>query len=196
MTLDPEWNDAQRDFHRFLVKYGLRLLAVARREVWDFRLPPSNAEDVRSEALVRAWKAWNSRLAELSSNQKYAWVCKAIYNVASEQARAADNSRRARRAPEDVEHLLRQKQLDPYEIVLLREVLSTISRVLTALPDQQRLVFSLARSGISQREIAKLLRVPEGTVRSQVSTVTQKLKASLGPDLLAELGFAPRGKGA
>ena len=132
----------------------------------------ADAEDVAQEALLRAYQNLG-RLRERVSFR--AWLVRIAFRLALDRLRAAkrrhlresqwvfENARRERHSGENAEF---QRQFD---------------RALEELPEKQRLVILLAAmEGHSLEEVAALLAVPVGTVKSRLflarKTLAEKLR--------------------
>jgi RNA polymerase sigma-70 factor (ECF subfamily) len=66
-----------------------------------------------------------------------------------------------------------QQVMERYEVFRIRQAVD-------ALPEKQRLVFILSQYGdLRYREIAELLGIPEGTVKSRMATAVEALRRAL-----------------
>jgi RNA polymerase sigma-70 factor (ECF subfamily) len=93
-----------------------------------------------------------------------------------------DELRRRRRRPEVVTDKLRDDRSlagqvsTPEQELIAKRLSERLRDALAGLPDGQRAVFVLARvDGLSYAEIAELLDVPEGTVKSRMFKAVKKL---------------------
>ena len=88
-----------------------------------------------------------------------------------------------RRISEDgatVGDLLEAQERDSVEVLAEREAGAEVRTALEKLPDAQREVFVLAVDrGLKYREIAEVLGVPEGTVKSRMNAATTRLRGML-----------------
>jgi RNA polymerase sigma-70 factor (ECF subfamily) len=118
----------------------------------------ADAEDVAQEAFVRAYR----KIGSLRAREKFrSWLVRMTWRLAL-------NSRRG--------SLTRRGALDPEEQAQHSDVWMAID----ALPDRLRLVVVLAAiEGHSSREVAALLRVSEGTVRSRLFRARKRLQDQL-----------------
>ena len=120
-----------------------------------------DAEDVAQEAVAKAYR----NFAKLQDRGRFrAWLVRIAWRMAVNRRR--QDARRASRervappgpAPSSVE-----------ELVLSREFQAHVWREVERLPDRLRLVITLAAlQGHELREVAELLAVPEGTVKSRL----------------------------
>ena len=89
-------------------------------------------------------------------------------------------SERRRSARESAADLTPSGTPSPVQSVIERERAEKLWRAIDALPEKLRIVIVMA--GIEEhdiREIATLLRLPEGTVKSRLFLARQRLKALL-----------------
>ena len=130
-----------------------------------------DAEDVAQEALTRAFRAFGS----LRDPERFRpWLVRIAWRLALDRQRA--DRRRLRReqaaidlAPPDVEQLA---AADEFE--------ERVWRAVDALPEKLRLVVVLAAmQGHDMREVARLLGVREGTVKSRLFAARRRLAAGL-----------------
>jgi RNA polymerase sigma-70 factor (ECF subfamily) len=76
---------------------------------------------------------------------------------------------------------LAQAEPDP-SAVMAGERLAMVEKLLAELPDQQRAVFVLFHyEGRSLREVAEVMDMPEGTVRSSLHRARRKLRDRILP---------------
>lgn len=130
-----------------------------------------DAEDVAQEALAKACRSFVS----LRDRGRFrAWLVRATWRLALDRLRA-ERRRRAREA----ETLLadaRRTQDAP------DERLATLWAAIDALPEKLRIAIVLASiEGYDVREVAALLRIPTGTVKSRLFLARQHLKDALKP---------------
>ena len=159
---------------------GDRLYAVARLILRSTDL----AEDAVQEALVRAWKS----LPSLRDPDRFdAWLYRLLVNACTEQGR------QLRRWQNQVRPLPVEPSIaDDTGAVADRDQLD---RGFDRLKPEQRAVVVLHYySGFSAAEIAPMLGVPAGTVRSRLHYATQAMRAALQADArepaIAENGTA------
>ncbi len=136
---------------------------------------PAEAEDVAQEALLRAYRKFD----RLRDAQRFrSWLVRVSFRLALDRSRSA--KRREQR-----ETLWSQPELRPpvrsvEEIAASRQFEERLGRVLDELPDRLRLVMVLtAFDGHSIEEVAALLDVPAGTVKSRLFTARKRLAEKL-----------------
>jgi RNA polymerase sigma-70 factor (ECF subfamily) len=122
-----------------------------------------DAEDVAQEAFAKAYRSF----AQLRDRDRFrAWLVRMTWRLAIDRWRA-DRRRAAREqvaADEDGEAAMSTE-----DAAVSRERSARLWRAIDALPDKLRAVTVLAAiEGYDVREVARLLGVPEGTVKSRL----------------------------
>ncbi|MEV0383348.1 sigma-70 family RNA polymerase sigma factor [Nonomuraea sp. NPDC050643] len=137
----------------------------------------ADAEDLTAEAFLRAYRALagydRDRIAEL---QPRAWVMTILMNIWRNCARA-----KSRKPPPD----LRDEPIDEAdpgedveEAAVRRETGDELAGLLSLLPDEQRAAVVLRHVvDLPVSEIATVLKIPQGTVKSHVSRGLKRLRA-------------------
>jgi RNA polymerase sigma-70 factor (ECF subfamily) len=147
----------------------------------------ANAEDLVAEAVAKAWEAWPS----LEDRDAFrAWVFRILNNVFVSNCRAAHA--KAEHEPLDTtgqeEFSLFERLHQPILLwwgtpetdFLNRLLRDDLERAIDGLPDAFREVVVLVDvQGLAYREVAELLDVPIGTVRSRLSRGRSQLQESL-----------------
>jgi len=145
-----------------------RLYSIARLILHDTYL----AEDAVQEALVKAWRS----LPTLREPERFdAWLHRLLVNA------CADAGRRQRRWQADV-HLIRAEpaESDSSSALVDRDRLERGFRRLK--PEQRTVVVLHFHLGLPAREIADIVGVPVGTVKSRIHYATELLRAALDAD--------------
>ena len=165
----------ERAFMTVYDTYAQMVYGIALRVVRD----PQLAEDVAQEAFVDAWRlATRFDPAKGSARSWLATIThrKAVDRVRSEQSRRNREDRDAQRAAAspsvdvagEVEDSLERRR---------------VAEALDALTDAQREAVTLAYyGGRSYREVAALLDVPEGTIKTRIRDGLIKLRDRMGGD--------------
>jgi RNA polymerase sigma-70 factor (ECF subfamily) len=165
-----------------LYRYALRL---TRNE--------KDAEDLLQDTFLRAFRFWNNY--QKGTNCK-AWLFRIMKNL------FLNKVDKARRAPEptsldDTEEWYLYSQLkesgpdavreDPASIFELKDWTEQIQQAIENLPEEFREPLVLFDGeGLSYQEIADLLELPIGTVRSRLNRARKKLQRELAPSMLAQ----------
>jgi RNA polymerase sigma-70 factor (ECF subfamily) len=133
---------------------------------------PADAEDVAQEAFVRAYRNFD-RLRDPESFR--AWLVRIVWRLALDRMRA--DRRRERREQAFL------RATDPPEVedgAAAREFERRLAEAIGALPEKLRLVLLLgAVQGHDLAEVARLLGVPEGTVKSRMHLARRRLAEAL-----------------
>ena len=135
----------------------------------------AEAADLTQEVFLRVWekaKRYNP------STNVHTWVFSIAYNLLTdhyrhigyqEQYTAYVQSSETEAKDENVSILLDKEQFD-----------KALSEVLTALSEAEQLLFDLRfTQELSVAEIAMIIQIPEGTVKSRLHSLTQKLRLKL-----------------
>jgi RNA polymerase sigma-70 factor (ECF subfamily) len=158
-------------FEELVMTYQHRVFGVALRMLGN----RAEAEDVAQEAFVRAHRA----LGEFRGDAKLStW----LYAITSRLClnRLASGERRMARQGEDA--LLRLSDAGPRPDAALerRELETALGRAIAELPEDRRIVVVLRDiEGLSYEEIAQVLELPLGTVRSRLHRARAELKEKL-----------------
>jgi RNA polymerase sigma-70 factor (ECF subfamily) len=161
----------QQEFELRLAECGPLAFRVARAVVRN----EADAEDVAQEALLRAFR----KLAELRDPSRFrAWVVRISFRLAVDRWRSA--RRRERR--ESTWALPEMRPIPPTaeQIAVSNEFQGRLERALEALPEQARLVLVLsAMEGYKLEEVALMLEIPLGTVKSRLFFARKRLADKL-----------------
>jgi RNA polymerase sigma-70 factor (ECF subfamily) len=149
--------------------------AAATREARRFRLTAHDVDEVVQEALVRAWR----RRATCQGDDRMPWM----RQIARNEALRLLERRRRRSEFEllDDERLLAgvadQEALQQEEGMLLRmEVEQVVGRL--SIADRQLLALRYERD-LTQPEVARMLGIPEGTVKIRLHRLRGRLRKAL-----------------
>ncbi len=159
--LEREFEQAVRASADLAVRVGFSVLR--RRE---------DAEEVAQEAFARAYR----RFRDLRDPQQFrAWMVRVTWRLAIDRWRA-DRRREAREQVADLD----RGRPDAEEETARSERAAMLWKAIDALPDKLRAVLILAAvEGHGVREVAALLDIPEGTVKSRLFLARKGLAESL-----------------
>jgi RNA polymerase sigma-70 factor (ECF subfamily) len=156
---------------------GPTVHAAARQIVGD----PATAQDVVQDVFVDLWchpYRYDSSLAGLRT---YLTLCarhRALDVVRSEQRRAGREERQASLLPTP-------RQPSPGDLVIDADTASAVRAAVSTLPPDQRRVVELAYfGGLSYRDVAERMGIPEGTAKSRLRLALAKLQTVLDRQLL------------
>jgi len=162
-------DDLEREFERLLLESS----TLAFRVAYGVLRQREDAEDVAQEAFIKAHRNFR-QLREPGSFR--AWLVRITWRLAIDRQRA--NHRRASR---DQEHgRLAPSASSSVDPLLTNERAAQVWQAIDALPDKLRLTIVLAGiEGHDIREVARLLKLPEGTVKSRLFLARERMKESL-----------------
>lgn len=145
-------------YQKPLVNYLFRLC-------WNRAL----AEDLLQEAFLRLWKAAPTYqpTAKVST-----YIFRIAHNLFLNEA--------AKRREKALERADAEMRADPSSDLNRREVQSAVQKAIEALPDGERECLLLSEyNGFKYAEIAEVLGIPVGTVKSRMFSAVQRLKEAL-----------------
>ncbi len=163
VTLDEE---LEREFEARLIESS----TLAFRVAFGVLRQREDAEDVAQEAFVKAHRAFR----QLRDRARFrAWLVRMTWRLAIDRQRS-DRRRAAR------ELQLEAPRDDGGDGVDARERAEQLWRAIDMLPEKLRVTIVLSGiEGHDVREVAALLEVPEGTVKSRLFLARQQLKERL-----------------
>jgi RNA polymerase sigma-70 factor (ECF subfamily) len=136
----------------------------------------AQAEEVSQEVFLEAWRT--STRYDQNQGTPAAWINTIAHRRAVDRVRSVERStqRDQRHAEREVE----SAAPDVSDLVVAREEGGRVRRALAALPEAQRTALTLAYyDGCTQREVAELLDVPLGTVKTRMRDAMKKLRTHL-----------------
>lgn len=143
------------------------MMGVLYRVAWSQLPQPADREDAVQETIRRAWEKRDSMRDE---RHMQTWVIRILLNV-------CDTLRRKNARMYPVERIIRRPDCMTYDTPLLDALFSMDERF--RLPLQLRYV-----EEYSVREIAGILRISEGTVKSRLSRGRDKLREMMKEEVL------------
>jgi RNA polymerase sigma-70 factor (ECF subfamily) len=139
-------SDSDEEFDAFFRTHGSRFIGQAFVFTGELAL----AQDLAHEALARTWERWNEiRLLEDSAG----WTRKVLYNLAVSEWRRAKVRSSHGVLPDPIEG-------PDVEAIALADALRTLPKL------QRQAIVLHDAAGVGVSEIARQLKVPEGTIRS------------------------------
>jgi RNA polymerase sigma-70 factor (ECF subfamily) len=156
-------------FGELVQRYAGQARRVARAVIGD----PNDADDAAQDGFLAALR----HLGRFDPSRPFGpWLLRIVANA------AADRRRRQRvRATEPLAPQLAESGPAPDKAADVAALHTALRQALQALPERQRLAIVLFDvEGYSHREIAEILDVPEGTVRSDVFHGRRTLRERLG----------------
>ena len=170
-TLAMEADDDRSTLDRLVREHLPAALRFAVRLTGDL----DTAEEVVHEALLRAARGWASFRGE---SQFRTWLFRIVINASHDQ-------RRLREPPAALpDELCDEKARDPAAIAQAGELAELIARLVSSLPPRQREVLVLITyEGLRPREVAEVLGISEGNVRTNLHLARERLRKHLAPYL-------------
>jgi RNA polymerase sigma-70 factor (ECF subfamily) len=166
VTADEE---AAREFESRLVESSTLAVRVAYSVVRN----RSDAEDIAQDAFVRAHRAF----ARLRERDRFrAWLVRMTFRIALDWKRG----HRRRDAREDAVARLRPPIVDAERELIDSDRSMRLWTAIDALPEKLRIVIVLAAiEGHGMKDVAALLGIPEGTVKSRLFDAKRRLQERL-----------------
>ena len=157
----------EREFEARLVESS----TLAFRVAYGVLRHRQDAEDVAQEAFVKAYRSFS----ELRDRERFrAWLVRMTWRLAIDRQRGD----RRRLARETV--TLDVASADTSDELIARERAAHLWTAIDSLPEKLRIVIVLAGiEGHDTTEVARLLDVPQGTVKSRLFLARQRLKEQL-----------------
>lgn len=158
---------SQREFESRLLDTS----TLAFRVAYSVLRSREDAEEVAQEAFARAYQ----RFAQLRDRDRFrAWLVRTTWRLAINRRRS--DKRRLARETADA----RQPTLAPADAAAAQQRADELWRAIDRLPERLRVAIVLAGiEGHDVRAVARLLRVPEGTVKSRLFAARQRLRELL-----------------
>jgi RNA polymerase sigma-70 factor (ECF subfamily) len=141
---------------------------------------PNDADDAVQDGLLAAWRS----IARFDSRRPFRpWLMRIVLNAARDLRR-----RRLVRETQPLAGHEASRETTPDRQAGRALLRARLAEALATLPERSRVAVTLFDAeGYSHGEIAELLDVPEGTVRSDVFHARRNLRALLAP-FLEEVG--------
>jgi RNA polymerase sigma-70 factor, ECF subfamily len=153
-----------------------RLLAF--RVAWLCVGDAAEAEDATQEAFIKAWRSLPKFRPDAAFRP---WICRIAANEAKNRARSV--RRREALAVRSATTASGDAVPSPEAVVLERDDAHALLRALDGLPDRDRLVVGYRwLLGLSEAEVADVLGVPVGTVKSRLSRAMTRLRTALAEE--------------
>jgi RNA polymerase sigma-70 factor (ECF subfamily) len=158
-------DDAIRDLY---AQYGQRLYAYALRLTDD----PATAEDVTQNTLVTAWRTAHTFRAE---GRLIAWLLGIVHHTAMKAIRNHTNY-----IDDVAEETIREDQPSPEEQAQVKDERRWVRQGMQSLSPEHRAVLELVfYQELSLNEVAQVLNIPVGTVKSRLSYARTHLRSVL-----------------
>ena len=161
----------RREFEELLAECGSLAYRVARGVLRN----DADAEDVAQEALLRAYRRFDRLRDPLRFR---GWLVRIVFRLALDRARST--KRRELRETEWAHPARCATPPNAEELAVSSEFQRQFDLAMEALPEKLRLVLLLsAMEGHTLEEVAAMLRLPVGTVKSRLFVGRKKLAEKL-----------------
>ena len=167
-TREADQTATRREFEQRLAECG----PLAYRVAYGVLRNAADAEDAAQESLLRAYRCFD-RLREPQAFR--GWLVRIAFRIALDRARSS--KRREQRETLWANHRIAPTTED---LAASREFEAHFEHALDALPEKLRLVLLLcAMEGHTLEEVASMLGVPVGTVKSRLFLARKKIAEKL-----------------
>jgi RNA polymerase sigma-70 factor (ECF subfamily) len=163
-----------------------RLRHVVARFLRHLGCEESCIEDLVQETLLRLWASRGTYEQRAALKTYVLTIAKNLWLYQRLRRRPGQRERTVRGSDEELDRLLLRdgRRSDGADVALLRKYRALrLRRAIVALPERQRLVFVLAHvEDLAYADIARMLGVAEGTVKSRMHRAVRNLRRSLQAD--------------
>jgi len=168
LALDLEKAALRREFEQRLEACGTLAFRVARGVLHN----AADAEDIAQESLLRAYR----RFARLRDPSRFrAWLVRISFRLALDHARSV-----RRREQRETVWAVNVPKPTAEDVAASNEFARRLHEAMASLPKKLRLVLLLANmDGHSLEEVAEVLQLPLGTVKSRLHSARKQLAEKL-----------------
>jgi RNA polymerase sigma-70 factor (ECF subfamily) len=168
LAFDLEKAALRREFEQCLEECGTLAFRVARGVLRN----AADAEDVAQEAMLRSYR----RFAGMRDRSRFrAWLVRISFRLALDHGRST-----RRREQRETAWATDMPKPTAEDIAASNEFARRLQKAMEALPEKSRLVLLLTSiDGHSLEEVAELLQLPVGTVKSRLHSARKQLAEKL-----------------
>lgn len=165
-------------FSELVERYQTKVYSLALRMCGS----EDDAFDLAQEAFLRAWQSLGSYRSDAAFSS---WLYRLTSNVCIDYLRKKKRSRVISLTFEDDEGEQAQLELPdsaptPEQRLLQKEEQALLREAMNALPVEARQILTLrAINGLSYEQIAEVMGLPEGTVKSRLSRAREQLRKKI-----------------
>ncbi len=175
----------QKAFELLVVRYQKRIERLVTRMVRD----PDLASDITQDVFLSAYRSLRQFRGDA---QFYTWLHRIAVNTAYKALQAKKRDPvvfLSELLPENdaaEETFLEKQELTsqdtPEAVVAARQIADAVEAAIGSLPQEYRQAWELREmEGLSYEEIAELVEIPVGTVRSRIFRAREAIAAKVGP---------------
>lgn len=136
------------------------------------------AAEIAQEAFLSAYKAVGQFRGEANFST---WLYRIALNHASTRRRSLANAQQ-RNLPLEITDPVDERRVDPADSVEQKEVQERVQKALNSLePDDAAIILMRDMQDMPYDEVARMLELPVGTVKSRLYRARQALKSRLAP---------------
>lgn len=154
---EKDWSELECEVVALFDEYRSRLLAY----VTAFRVTGHDAEEVVQEVFLSLFR---HLIAGKSRSNLRGWIFRVAHNLALKQRYATQRLQNRTEPEVGLATPLYDRSPNPEQYAISAQQQRTMQSVLWALPEQDRLCFTLRGEGLSYREIAQVLEMSLGSV--------------------------------
>ncbi|MEG6611909.1 sigma-70 family RNA polymerase sigma factor [Pseudoclostridium thermosuccinogenes] len=170
-------------FEQLIEDYQKRVFNIALRMIGNY----DDANELAQEVFIRIFKSIKDFKEESSLST---WIYRITTNVCLDEIRKRKNKNVVSLDEEvkleegDLQRQVEDTRPTPDVIAEKNEVRKLVKDAIMSLPEEQRTVIILRDiQGFSYEEIAKIMKCPEGTVKSRINRSRQILRDRLKPKM-------------
>ncbi|BBM86080.1 RNA polymerase sigma factor [Candidatus Uabimicrobium amorphum] len=169
------FNDGEAQAFEILVeRYSSRIINFIYRLCWQREL----AEDLAQEVFIKLYR----NLSRYECSGKFsAYIFTIAKNIWIDflRSKRGKTELSKRKTHEIIFENIKSKEPSAEEMVYYKEKLELLQTTINELSEEQRMVFMLYHDDMKYAEIAEILSIPEGTVKSRLHHAFQKIKKAL-----------------
>ncbi len=156
------------------VLYPLAVRIVATRE---------DAEEILQEVFLQVWEKASAYIPDRGS--VYSWIVAMCRHRAIDRLRSKGHKKKSKETDlEPSQSVLHAtSDSDPHDLIVMKGYAESVRSALKSLSRLEVKILELSYyEGCSQSEIAKMLKMPLGTVKTKMRKGIQKLRQAVGKD--------------
>ena len=166
-------------FERLIEGYQKKVFNIALRMIGNY----DDASELAQEVFIKVYKSIRSFKEESSFST---WIYKITSNVCLDEIRKRKNKKvvylddDVKLEDGEVRHQIEDDSPSPEALLERKEIKRVVKEAIQSLSEEHRLVIVMRDlQGMSYEEIGKIVKCPEGTVKSRINRARQALKEIL-----------------